>query len=61
MKIGDKVKVKNALTLGVRDNGTVVRLHEGRDTVTVEWLLHDGGFLYQSEPVKSLEVLNEDR
>ena len=61
MKIGDRVRVKNDIALGVRDNGTVVRVHEGPDTVTVEWLLHDGGLLYQSELTATLEFVDEDR
>ena len=61
MKIGDRVRIKNDIALGVRDNGTVVRVHEGPGIVTVEWLLHDGGLLYQSELTATLEFVDEDR
>ena len=61
MKIGDRVRVKNEIAIGVRDNGTVTRLHEDPNTVTVQWLLHDGGVLYQRELLAMLEPLDEDR
>jgi hypothetical protein len=61
MKIGDTVRIKDEAAVGVRENGKIVSLHQENTVAGVEWHLHDGGVLYQSELLATLEPLDEDR
>jgi len=61
MKIGDTVRVKDETAIGVRENGKIISLHQKNTVAGVEWRLHDGGVLYQSELLATLEPLDEDR
>jgi len=61
MKVGDTVRVKDETAIGVRENGKIISLHQKNTVAGVEWRLHGGGVLYQSELLATLEPLDEDR
>lgn len=53
MKVGDLVR-KNASTVGVADNGEIIRINEGSELARVLWRLDDGGIMVQSERIDTL-------
>ena len=61
MKVGDTVRIKDEVAVGVRENGKIVSFHKEKTIAGVEWRLHDGGILYQIELLDTLESLDEDR
>ncbi len=61
MKVGDTVRVKDETAIGVRENGKIISLHQKNTVAGVEWRLHGGGVLYQSELLATLEPLDENR
>jgi len=62
MKIGDAVRLKNPDIVGVKTEGTVVRINLAKQLATVRWKLTlDHGILSQSERLEDLIPCSEEK
>ena len=55
LKAGDRVR-KTVPTIGVAENGEIIRINENSDLARVLWRLDDGGIMVQSERIDTLEL-----